>query len=92
VLLPFQPADVGLAAGGQEELSYAAGGKSLELGRGEDLVDGTARFNPFTPAVQTGQREVRHRCGRRGRHSVSARRPGPAGASRRDGALVLSSS
>jgi minor extracellular serine protease Vpr len=32
--------------------------KSLELGRAEDLVDGTARFNPFTPAVQTGQFNV----------------------------------
>jgi minor extracellular serine protease Vpr len=55
VLLPFQLADVGLAAGAQEEFSYTAGVVSLEVGRGEDLVDGTATFNPFTPPVETGQ-------------------------------------
>ena len=58
VLLPFQLADAGLAAGGQEELSYTVGVVSLEVGRGEDLVDGTARFNPFTPPVETGQFSV----------------------------------
>ena len=58
VLLPFRLADVGLTVGGQEEFSYAAGVVSLETGRGEDLVDGTARFNPFTPPVQTGQSNV----------------------------------
>jgi hypothetical protein len=49
---------VGLTAGGQEEFSYTAGVVSLETGRGEDLVDGTARFNPFTPPIQTGQSNV----------------------------------
>ena len=58
VMLPFQLADVGLAAGAQEEFSYTAGVVSIEVGRGEDLVDGTARFNPFTPPVQTGQFSV----------------------------------
>jgi hypothetical protein len=58
VLLPFQLADVGLAAGAQEEFSYTAGVVSQEVGRGEDLVDGTARFNAFRPPVQTGQFNV----------------------------------
>ncbi len=55
VLLPFNLADVGLAAGAQEEFSYTAGVVSQEVGRGEDLVDGVAQFNAFRPPVQTGQ-------------------------------------
>jgi subtilisin family serine protease len=58
VLLPVQLADVGLAAGAQEEFSYTAGVVSQEVGRGEDLVDGAARFNAFRPPVQTGQFNV----------------------------------
>jgi hypothetical protein len=58
VLLPFRLADVGLAAGAQEEFSYTAGDVSQEVDRGDDLVDGTARFNASRPPVQTGQFNV----------------------------------
>lgn len=54
VQLPFLLSDVGLAAGQQEEFNYSAGVISLE-GLGDDIVDGTAQFNPFTQPVQTGQ-------------------------------------
>jgi hypothetical protein len=58
VMLPFGLSDVGLAEDAQEEFSYTAGVVSLEEGRGEDLVDGVARFNAFRQPVETGQFNV----------------------------------
>ena len=54
VQLPFRFADVGLAAGGKEQFTYTAGIVSFE-GFGDDVAEGSASFNPFTPPVETGQ-------------------------------------
>jgi subtilisin family serine protease len=52
VVLPFALSDVGLAAGAREEFSYTASIHSHE-GFGDDTIEQTASYNPFTQPVQT---------------------------------------
>ena len=53
VALPFLLADVGLAAGAREEFTYTAQILS-QKDFGDDIIEQTASYNPFTQPVRTG--------------------------------------
>lgn len=56
VLLPVQASSLGLTADAGD-FAYSVYVSSITNSTASDSIDGTARFNPWTPALETGQYE-----------------------------------